>query len=871
MKKTVLQLGRLVACTSLLFGTLTSSYAQQGKAKEQKFKATLELRELANKSTTASRTTIGGGLQKADLLQVRNGYVVIDAASEQADGRALLKTLQKLGLKNGAVFGRMVSGEFPIDKIDQLEQINTLHQVAPSYQPMHNVGAVTSEGDKAMGSDKAKTTYNVTGSGSKVGVLSDTYGAIAGGPAAGVASGDLPNDVQVLLDLPTGSDEGRAMAEIVHDVAPDAKIAFHTAFAGQASFASGIVQLANSGCNVIVDDVIYLDEPMFQDGIIAQAVDQVVARNVSYFSSAGNQANKSYQAPFRNSGESIIVDGVNYGEAHNFRTDGTVDTRQTVTIPAGGNVRLALQWADPFFSVSGGAGARTNLNVLVYFNGALLTNLSRLGNNIGGDPSEILSLTAAGGATIEIAITKTAGPDPAVIKYVDFGSSVITEYATNSSTSYGHNNSAGAVATGASAWFNTPAFNTNLTRPVVNGFSALGGTPVFITTAGVDTGYDPSKIRRNIAVVGPDGGNNTFFGADTPADADNLPNFFGTSAAAPHVAAVAALMQQSAGNTLTPKAIEDALTSTALDMDDPFTTGFDTGYDLRTGFGFVRAEQAIAAVANPCLNDVTPPTILAAGFIVGLEADGTRTIEAADVDYGSTDNCGIASMTLDKTRFTCANIGPNQVTITVRDNAGNSASQTVTVFVVDNTAPRILAAGFQTQLQNGTRTIQVADIDYGSTDNCGIASVRISPSTFTCANVGPNPVTITVTDNSGNVATQTVTVIIQADATCTSSIASRGSNATSGASLSNESQLQAYPNPVTDQATVSFRPTQAGTAQVKVYNQLGVLVATLYDGQVEASRLYSATLNGAPLAAGVYNCQLITNGKVTNQRLLVSK
>lgn len=64
---------------------------------------------------------------------------------------------------------------------------------------------------------------------------------------------------------------------------------------------------------------------------------------------------------------------------------------------------------------------------------------------------------------------------------------------------------------------------------------------------------------------------------------------------------------------------------------------------------------------------------------------------------------------------------------------------------------------------------------------------------------------------------------------------------------------------------------QASKAQVKVYNQLGVVVATLYDGQVEASRLYNVTLNGQPLAAGVYNCQLITNGKVTNQRLLVSK
>ncbi|WP_022826377.1 nidogen-like domain-containing protein [Hymenobacter norwichensis] len=270
------------------------------------------------------------------------------------------------------------------------------------------------------------------------------------------------------------------------------------------------------------------------------------------------------------------------------------------------------------------------------------------------------------------------------------------------------------------------------------------------------------------------------------------------------------------------------------------------------------------------VQDQQAPTLRAAGFITAIESNGTRTIEAADVDWSSFDNCsGIASMTISPRTFTCANIGPNQVTLTVTDNAGNSASETVTVFIVDNTAPTLRVAGFQTRLENGTRTIYPVDIDYGSFDNCGLAAVTISPSTFTCANVGTNPVTVTVRDNAGNVATQTVNVIILADATCSSSVASRSNAA--GASLSNESQLQAYPNPVTDQATVSFRPTQAGLAQVRVYNPLGVLVATLYDGQVDAGRLYRVTLNGQPLANGVYNCQLITNGTLTNQRLLVSK
>jgi hypothetical protein len=860
MKKLLPHLATLATCTGLVFGAANASFAQTAKTTNAQFKVAPELRELASTkltthATTTTRATKAAGVQKADLLQVQAGYVVIEAVSNDADSQALLQQLQRLGLKNGAAYGRMVSGLFPVDKLSQLEGVTTLHHAVPSYEPIRNVGATTSQGDVALGADKVRTKSALTGTGVKVGILSDSYGALAGGPAAGVASGDLPNDVQVLEDAPGFSDEGRAMAEIVHDVAPGAKIAFNTAFLGQASFANGIVRLANNACNIIVDDIYYFAEPFFQDGIIAQAVDQVVARDVSYFSAAGNAGRQSYEAGFRNSGQSIIINGFNYGQAHDF---GGGDIRQTITIPAGGQLRLSLQWVDPFFSVSGGAGARTDLDLLVFIGGQLAFTSENI--NIGADPYEFIGLNTASGATIEIAIVKFAGPDPARLKYVDFGNSTIAEYATNSSTVVGHNNATGSIAVGAAAWYNTPAFNPNLPRPVLNNFSSLGGTPVFITTSGVNTGYDPSKVRRNPAVVGPDGGNSTFFGTDIAQDADAFPNFFGTSAAAPHVAAVAALMQQAAGNTLRPQRVREVLTSTALDMDDPGTPGFDTGYDLRTGYGFVQAEQAVAAVANPCLTDTEAPKVLAAGLVLELDNTGTRTIEAADIDYGSTDNCAIASLSLDKTTFTCANLGNNEVTLTVTDNRGNVAKQTVTVVVVDKTAPTVLAAGLQISLVNGTRTIEAADIDYGSTDNCSIASLSLDKTTFTCANVGPNQVTLTVTDRSGNVAKQTVEVVVLADATCGPSVA-----------LSAEKHLDAYPNPLTEQATVAFRAMQAGPAQVKVFDQMGTLVATLYNGVVAGGQAYSVTLDARALPAGVYNCQLVTDGKVTNQRLLITK
>lgn len=271
-----------------------------------------------------------------------------------------------------------------------------------------------------------------------------------------------------------------------------------------------------------------------------------------------------------------------------------------------------------------------------------------------------------------------------------------------------------------------------------------------------------------------------------------------------------------------------------------------------------KASQTVTVI----ITDNTAPIVLAAGLQVNL-VNGTRTIEAADIDYGSYDECGnIASMTLDRTTFTCANLGPNQVTLTVTDNAGNKTSKTVTVVVVDNTAPVLRVAGFTAQLQNGTRTIEAADIDYGSYDDCGrIVSMSISPRTFTCANVGPNQVTFTATDNAGNVSSQIVTVLITADGTCTPALT---------ATLGQANTLEAYPNPAQDHATLRFVAQQTGAAQLQVYNTMGELVATLYNGVAEQGQVYERTLGSTRLPAGLYTCRFTQQGKSVTQRVLLT-
>ena len=121
-----------------------------------------------------------------------------------------------------------------------------------------------------------------------------------------------------------------------------------------------------------------------------------------------------------------------------------------------------------------------------------------------------------------------------------------------------------------------------LALPRLESFSSVGRTDIFFDTNGARLATPEQRVSPDL--VGVDGSNNTFFGSDTGADADSNPNFFGTSAAAPNVAAVAAQLLQFNPN-LTPAEINAALAATAIDMDDPPTVGFDVAWTPRLALG----------------------------------------------------------------------------------------------------------------------------------------------------------------------------------------------------------------------------------------------------------------------------------------------
>ncbi|MEM9820443.1 MAG: S8 family serine peptidase, partial [Bacteroidota bacterium] len=602
----------------LLVGALlainTPLFAQKVASKKAN-----ELENLPGKSTSLQR--LSSGLQQIHQFQVhqkqasasssiidqkaidhsfiiRKNQISVDLIAK-SDPQLLLAELGELSFTHLATFGKTISGRIDLDQLELLATLDALQYARPVYKANRRVGSVDSQGDQAQYSDQGRSNYSVDGDGIKIGLLSDSYNTLSGA-AAGVASGDLPGvgnpngyttPVTVLLEYSaTGSDEARAMAEIVHDVAPAAELYARTAFEGEADFAQGIIDLEAAGCKIIVDDIGYFAEPFFQDGIIAQAADQVVNDGAIYFSAAGNSGNKSYEvAGFNDSG--FTLGG---SPLHDFDPSSNTDYTQSITIPAGVTFQMSLQWDDPFGSLPGAVDAAdTDIDIRLYNSSFSLVAYSETANVVSGDPLEIMSYTNNGATQqFNIVILHYSGPTPNYLKYVSWTNSItIDEYDTESSTIVGHANSEGAIAIGAAAWYNTPAYGAS--PATVNDFSSLGGTPIFFDKLGNPIA---TITRQKPEFVGPDGANTTFFGTDIAIDADAFPNFFGTSAAAPHAAGAAALIVEMGATTRTE--VLNAFINTSEDMDNPHTGGGDVGFDFATGFGMAQTNSAITHFVN---------------------------------------------------------------------------------------------------------------------------------------------------------------------------------------------------------------------------------------------------------------------------------
>ena len=169
---------------------------------------------------------------------------------------------------------------------------------------------------------------------------------------------------------------------------------------------------------------------------------------------------------------------------------------------------------------------------------------------------------------------------------------------------------------------------------------------------------------------------------------------------------------------------------------------------------------------NTCSQDIAVtdnenPIALCQSITVQLDALGNASIGTGDIDNGSNDACGIASLALDVTSFDCSNVGANTVVLTVTDNNGNASNCSATVTVEDNENPTAIAQDITVTLDEyGNATITADDIDNGSFDNC-MFTLSLDVTKFDCRNIGlENMVTLKVTDASGNTDSTTASVTI---------------------------------------------------------------------------------------------------------------
>ncbi len=592
-------------------------------------------------------------------LLVSNGHVLVNAVAAST-GAALESDLRGLGLRDHARYGRMVSGYLPIGQIARAAALGSLGSLQAAREPLAlqvNYGEVVGQAIPALRADEVHAV-GILGTGTVVGILSDSFDADSDAPrsmAQDIATGDLPDaaDINILLDGNSfcGAnciDEGRGMAQLVHDVAPGAAIAFHTAWNGQAGFAAGIEALAalNPAPDVIVDDIIYYDEPWFQDGVIAQAADAAKAQGIPYFSSAANSALEAYDCRFIASGEPFSGSAGD-GSLHNFAVNcdtgaptGPSDYGMAIEVPLGTIVTIAMQWKDPYRSACpegtvGCAEASIDLDAYLVGSHAILGSpvgaATAVDNNTGptgtGDPVEVLSfanidfwfdetfeiwIVARGPTDLGAGTTLTdVNGNPLEFKMIVYRGNTPSEHFPGAPTIVGHMNAEGAEAVGAAYHLNSP-YN-GVDPALLESFSSWGVTPVLFNYDG-SSKPEAEWYRLKPGITAVDGTDTTFFPGfvgdsdgdgfvDSDVDQNGYPNFFGTSASAPHAAAVAALMLE-ANASLLPDDVYSLLRSTARDMCDSDPATHD--WCPSSGYGLIDAWEAVQAASGGTIN--APPT-----------------------------------------------------------------------------------------------------------------------------------------------------------------------------------------------------------------------------------------------------------------------
>ncbi len=528
-------------------------------------------------------------------------------------------------------------------KPDQLREVGAVANVGSVSEALAPVtaeacpsqGAVISQGDAQLHAAEARAgAPEPDGSGVTVGILSDSLdeaeeAADGSGPVAKNAtedeeSGDLPGPnspceeegVNVLEEIGSGAeeeatDEGRAMAQIVHDLAPGAKIAFASAFNGETAFAKNIEELAKPAseggpeAKVIADDVFYLEEPFFQDGPIAVAAGEAVEDGATYLSAAGNDnlvdtaGNDiaSWEAPeFRDSGgcpQAVqSLSGAKGTHCMDFNPGSQTDRTFGIKVEPGATLAVDLQWDEPW------NGVKTDLDAFLLSANGNLIGLEAGDNLETQRPTEILQWeneSSSETKTVQLVINRYAGNSPRIkFGLLENGSGVSeTEYPRSTDTDkvgptiFGHSGASSVISVGAIPFYEDNEVEYYSSRgPVRHDFGPVAGGSEPAAPVGPELVPKPDVVATDCGVTTFF----SFFGKFPENEPAAAWHFCGTSAAAPHAAAVVALMLD-ADPAAQPAELRTALLESAAEVSG--------SPPCATGAGMVDAVAAVADLLSP--------------------------------------------------------------------------------------------------------------------------------------------------------------------------------------------------------------------------------------------------------------------------------